>query len=166
LQEAWAGGHETASSSPPSSRAAPGSPPRASGARSYTQTMKWIVASACVLVVMTIGLLFFRNTPRTFNEADAGCTIAAAPSSSRGEGASLCFPAMDAVPSDYFQTARDTCAEQRVDNLARQLETRPKAAAVARAYSRWMRSEAPGRAPDKLDLAAVYTGCLKGLRED
>jgi hypothetical protein len=29
-----------------------------------------------------------------------------------------------------------------------------------------MRSEAPGRAPDKLDLAAVYTGCLNGLRED
>ena len=128
--------------------------------------MKWILATACVLVVGAIGLLSGRNTPTTFNEADAGCTVADAPSGSRGEGASLCFPALGAGPSDYFQTARETCAGQRVDDLARQLETKPKAGAVARAYSQWMRGQAPGRTPDKLDLAAVYRGCLKGLGED
>ena len=124
--------------------------------------MKWI-ATAGVLVVLALGLFFSRNTPRTFNEADAGCTVAAAPSGSRGEGASICFPAMDAEPSDYFQTARETCAGHRVDNLAWQLETKPKAAAVARAYSQWMRS---WRTSDKVDLNAVYAGCLKGLRKD
>ena len=128
--------------------------------------MRWIAATACVLVFLAIGLFFGRNTPRTLNLADAGCTVALAPSSSQGEGASLCFPAMDAEPSDYLQTARETCAGQRIDALARQLETKPKAGSVARAYARWMRSQAPGRTPNKLDLAAVYTGCLKGLRED
>jgi hypothetical protein len=128
--------------------------------------VKWIGATACVLVVAAAGLLFFRNTPPGLSQAAAGCTVADAPSRSRGAGASLCFPGEDATSWDYFQTAHETCAGQRVENLARQLETKPQARSVADAYARWMRTEAPGRTPNKPDLAAVYTGCLKGLEED
>jgi hypothetical protein len=124
-----------------------------------------IVATACVLVFLAISLLWTRNTPRTLALNEAGCTVANAPNGSRGPfGASICFPAMDAEPWDYFQTARETCAEQRVDDLAREFETKPKAVAVAQAYSQWMRSD--GRTSERADLRAVYAGCMEGLRED
>ena len=119
--------------------------------------MKWIVAAACVLVILAVGLLFLRNTPASLS--DEGCTVRQIPAD-----ASVCFPAVNAQPWEYFQTARDTCAGQRVDDLARFFETRPKAQTVARAYSAWVMS--PMGRTSKEGLRAVYTGCLVGLRED
>jgi hypothetical protein len=126
--------------------------------RSYTQTVKWIVATACVLAALTLGLFYGRYTPGSLS--DGGCTV---PDVSDPSEASVCFPAIDADPSDYFQTARETCAGQHVDDLARLLKTNPKASEVARTYSKWMRS---WRKADKVDSGAVYAGCLKGFREE
>jgi hypothetical protein len=129
-----------------------------------------IVATACVLVILAIGLLFFRSTPRTFNWADAGCTVAYASDhgTSPPDNTVVCFPDADAETVDYWKTARETCKREGFHRLAAYLQVRLSGPVpVARKYTRWLR--APGgrlaRTTDERKLRAVYEGCLQGFKE-
>lgn len=129
-----------------------------------------IVATACVLVILAIGLLFFRSTPRTFNWADAGCTVAYASDhgTSPPDNTVVCFPDADAETVDYWKTARETCKREGFHRLAAYLQVRNSGPVpVARKYTRWLR--APGgrlaRTTDERKLRAVYEGCLQGFKE-
>lgn len=130
--------------------------------------MKWIVGAACVLVVLAIGLLSTRNTPRSHD--DGWCmdlTGAGLPVNADGAVevvGVVCVPAWGAGPLGYWMTARETCRRRGVDLLAKQFRTKPSPEAVALAYSRWMRK---GGWVDTstTELRAVYAGCLKGFGE-
>ena len=129
-----------------------------------------IVATACVLAILAIDLLFFRSTPRTFNRADAGCTVAYASDlgTSPPDNTVVCFPDADAETVDYWKTARETCKREGFHRLAAYLQVqRSGPVPVARKYTRWLR--APGgrlaRTTDERKLRAVYEGCLQGFEE-
>jgi len=130
-----------------------------------------IVGIVCAsLLVLGVGLFFLRNTPPTFNWADAGCTVANAPdrTSTPVSDTVVCFPNADASASEYRNTAQQTCEREGVRPLAVYLDARLRGPRpVARKYVRWMR--APGgrlsRTSDATKLRAVYEGCLQGFRE-
>ena len=127
-----------------------------------------VAVTACGLGVLVVFLFGFRNTPPTFNEADAGCTVANAPPAGPVTDTVVCYPDADAAAADYRNTARETCQREGVSNLAAYLEVRlPGARPVARKYARWL--SAPGgrlsRTADKGKLRAVYEGCLRGFQD-
>jgi hypothetical protein len=141
--------------------------------RQRARPVKWVIPTACVLGVLAIGLFFLfflRNTPRTFNWADAGCTVANAPGrdNALGNNTVVCFPDADAETVDYWKTARETCKREGFHRLAAYLQVRLSGPVpVARKYTRWLR--APGgrlaRTTDERKLRAVYEGCLQGFKE-
>jgi hypothetical protein len=129
--------------------------------------VKWIAATACVLMILAIGLFYGRSRPQTFNVADASCTVAEAPPGP-GTDTVVCYPDADAEALEYWKTARETCTREGVGQLAAYLEVRlPGPRPVARKYARWLR--APGgrlsRTADETKLRAVYEGCLRGFKD-
>jgi hypothetical protein len=74
-----------------------------------------------------------------------------------GDFANLAFPANNAKGAErveqWREVAYDTCADQSVKPLARELKTEATPEAVARGYARYAREP------------AVYEACLRGLRD-
>ena len=136
---------------------------KASGVRSYTQTMKWVMAAACVLLVLVISLFFLRSTPRSL--ADGGCMVGNAPG--LYQSVQVCFPGPSNDWWVFYRTGRDNCMKNRRAELAKLLNSKPTPVAVARAYSReaalWI-SPITARGGRLRLRAAAYDGCLQALR--
>ncbi len=119
----------------------------------------YVVFFACVLVAVVVALFFLRSTPGAIGERTS-CTVQDVSAPTYVE---VCRPPWDAGLWEYFQTGRESCAGERLVDLAFELETNAEEQAVARAYSQWVGSL--GGTDDELKLAVAHAGCLAGLRE-